>query len=422
MEITHLAMIALAVLAYGLLSARAERSVVSAPMIFLAFGVVGGESGLGILDIQVSHDALRLIAEMTLIIVLFTDAARIDFRLLRHDHDLPIRLLAIGLPLTIVLGALVAFYVFDGLSPWEAALVAAILAPTDAALGQAVVASEKVPIRIRQALNVESGLNDGISLPVILLLLALVATGGQEVDAGYWVQFTTRQVLLGPAAGIVIGLAGGWLIDTSHRKGLIEETYIGIAMVALALIVYAGAEAIHGNGFMAVFCAGLTVGNTTRHLCTHVYEFGESEGQLLALVTFLLFGSTMVPGAFQRLTMNSVVFAILALTVVRMLPVTVSVLGQRLRPATHLFLGWFGPRGLASILFALLLVDGAHVPHAEMLMDAVVVTVVFSVVLHGMTAWPGSEIYGRLSSLKTELQPVRPLPTRFAFVWRPRRK
>lgn len=391
MEIPALLLVAIAVLGFGLVSARAQRSIVTPPMVFVFLGLVLGQYGLGLINVSPDDEWIHLLAEVTLVVVLFTDASRIDLSLLRRQHGLPVRLLLIGLPLTILLGTVVGAAVFSELSFLEVALLAAILAPTDAALGQAVVSSKKIPVRIRQTLNVESGLNDGIALPVVLILLSLACGVEQPQGLAYWVKFAVLQVTLGPLVGIVVGFVGGKMLELASRTEWMNRTFQDLAALALAILAFAAAEMVHGNGFIAAFCAGLTLGNTSRVICT-VYEFAESEGQLLILMVFTIFGATMVPTLLEQFDPRYLLYGVLSLTVVRIIPVAVSLAKSRLKPQTVLFIGWFGPRGIASILFTLVVVGDSPVGHEE-LFPIVTMTVLLSVFAHGMTATPGASSY-----------------------------
>ena len=413
--------IAVGVVLYGLVSGRLQNSVITAPMVFAGFGLLVGHAGLGLADLDFGHGFVHILAEVTLILVLFSDAARIDLRQVMRDHDLPLRMLILGLPLTIVAGALVGLALPLGLTFWEAALLAAILAPTDAALGQSVVSSPLVPARVRQALNIESGLNDGIALPMVLMLacFAGAAQAGGEQD---WLVFGAKQVVLGPLAGVVVGGAGGWLMDRAVRAGWMAESYEGAAILALAFLAFAGAEIIGGNGFIAAFVAGLVFGNVVRERCHFVFEFAEAEGQLLVLLTFLIFGAAILPEALGHLGLPVLLYAALSLTLVRMLPVAVSLIGSGVGPATVGFLGWFGPRGLASILFALLVLETAEIPIAESLVAITVVTVALSILAHGLSAAPAARWYGALAQRRgesAESKPVSELPTRGGMVAAP---
>lgn len=409
MDVTGVLAITLALIAFGLISRKIEGSILTGPILFSAFGLIAGPAAFGLIPLQISNEGLHLLAEVTLILVLFSDAANIDLAQLRRDHNLPIRMLLIGMPLTIALGAMVAFLFFDGLGPWEAALLAAILAPTDAALGQAVVSNRLVPVRIRQALNVESGLNDGVALPFILLFAAFASAMHAETNAAEWLVFGAKQVVFGPLAGIAIGYVGAKLVSSCYRRQWMSESAEGMIALGLAFGAFALAEVVHGNGFIAAFVGGLTFGNTLKQKCQFLYEFAESEGQILILLTFTAFGAAMIPQAMGAVTIMHIVFGILVLTVLRMLPVQLSLIGTGIKPVTSTFLGWFGPRGLASILFVLLILEEAELANESTLFAAVIVTVTLSVVLHGMTAGPAARWYGSMSQQMGECEENRPV-------------
>ena len=404
MNLQTLATIAAALLLYALVSGRLRGTIITAPLLFIVFGFVVGGAGLDIVSMDVGHSAIHFVAEFTLILVLFADASRIDLGHVRQDHNLPTRMLTIGLPLTIVAGTIVASWMFPGFSFWEAALLAALLAPTDAALGQAVVLAKEVPVRIRQAVNIESGLNDGIALPVVLLLAAMAGTHPAATAAGEWLRFGVLQVTLGPLVGVSLGYAGARLLDEAGERGWATTSFQGIGILALAVATYAAAELAGGNGFIAVFVAGMVFGNTVRHPCTFLFEFMETEGQLLMLLTFLIFGAALLPEAMAHISLQSFGYAVLSLTIIRMLPIAVSLIGSGVRAPTKLFLGWFGPRGLASILFVLLILEGSEVPHREQILSVTVLTVALSALLHGISAAPFARRYGRLAMSMGECQ------------------
>ncbi len=417
---THgFALIAAGVILYGLVSKKFEGTIITAPMVFAAFGLLIGEAVFGLADLDFGQGFIHGLAEVTLILVLFSDAARIDLRQLRRDHNLPLRMLLIGMPLTIVAGALVALALPLGLGIWEAALLAAILAPTDAALGQSVVSSPLVPTRIRQALNVESGLNDGIALPLVLLFAGLAGAAHADEGSQNWIVFGAKQITLGPVAGLIIGGLGAWLMDRAVLKGWMGESFEGPAILGVALLAYAGAEIIGGNGFIAAFVAGLVYGNLVRDRCSFVFEFAEAEGQLLTLLTFLIFGAVILPEAFGQVGWSHVLYAILSLTVIRFIPVAVSLIGSGVRAPTVAFLGWFGPRGLASILFALFVLEKAEVAAADQILTVTIVTVALSILAHGITAAPAARRYGEMARRMgqcEENKPVGEMPTRAGMV------
>lgn len=416
MSIIGVAVIALTIILFSLVSDRLKDTPLTAPMVFAAIGLLIGQGGVSMVNFDFSHGVVHTLAEATLVLVLFSDAARIDLSKLRHDHNLPIRMLLVGMPLIIVLGAAAALLLPLGLTVWEAALLAAMLAPTDAALGQAVVSNPAVPERIRQALNIESGLNDGIALPVVLLFACAASiVGADATQQQDWLVFGLKQICLGPVAGIAIGLAGGWLIDRAAIKGWMTESFEGPAILGLALLAFTGAEAIGGNGFIAAFTAGLLFGNQVRGRCAFVFEFAESEGQLLTLLTFLIFGASILPEFFHGIGWQHLGYALLSLTVIRMLPIALSLSGSGLNIRTKLFLGWFGPRGLASMLFALLVLQETAAGNQATLMMVTVLTVALSVVLHGLSAAPLARAYGRQAGKVAEcpeMKAVHALPLR----------
>ena len=395
MDLTTLAVMTGGLLLYSLVSGRLDGTIVTAPMVFIVAGFVIGAGGLGVASFDVGHSGIHLIAELTLILVLFTDAARIDLGQVRRDHNLPVRMLMVGLPLTIAAGALVGSQLFPTFSIWEVVLLAALLAPTDAALGQSVVSAQAVPVRIRQAINVESGLNDGIALPAVLLLASLASVAGGTTEASEWIRFGLLQVTLGPIGGIVLGYAGARLLDSAVERGWANESFQGIGILSLALFTYVVTELIGGNGFIGAFVGGMVFGNTLRHPCMFLFEFMETEGQLLMLITFLVFGAALLPEGLAHLSVANMVYAVLSLTVVRMIPIAVSLVGSGVRLRTQLFLGWFGPRGLASILFVLLILEDMAIIHGGELLAITVLTVALSALLHGVSAGPLATWYGR---------------------------
>jgi NhaP-type Na+/H+ or K+/H+ antiporter len=327
--------------------------------------------------------------------VLFTDAARTNLSALRENEALPLRLLGIGMPLTIALGTLVAALVLTDLTFWEAAIVATVLAPTDAALGQAVVSNPRVPVRVRQALNVEAGLNDGLSVPFLALFLTLAEAEEEHLSANLWIRFALEQIGFGALVGVGVGLVGGWLVRWASRRAWMTESFQRLALLALALIAWALADQIGGNGFIAAFVGGLVVGPTVERVGERVIRFTETEGQLLNLSVFFIFG-VLVLGAIQHLSWEVALYALLSLTVIRILPVALSLYGTHLRGISVLFAGWFGPRGLASIVLGLIVVEEAPLlPGRDEIEAVVALTVLLSVLLHGLTAAPLSAVYAR---------------------------
>ncbi len=394
MTIQAVAIVAAIVFIYGLASAWLTDRSISGPFIFAIVGAVVGPWGLDLVGGEFDEGGVEVLAEATLVLILFADATRIDLRVLRSQTTLPLRLLGIGLPLTVIAGTLLALLLFD-LSLWEAALVAAILSPTDAALGQAVVSNPRVPVRVRQALNVESGLNDGLMLPAITILLALAAAdAGLESSTTNWPVFVAEQVGYGMLIGIGVGCVGGWALDYCASRGWVEGAMRQIGTLAVAVASFASANAVGGNGFVAAFVAGIAFGVVADEACESAADFTEDEGQLLALLTFLFYGALLLGPRLDDLTWSVALYALASLTIIRMLPVAISMIGVGLESPTIGYLGWFGPRGLASILFGLFVVEEVELAGAETILDVVTWTVLGSIVLHGLTAVPFAARYG----------------------------
>jgi NhaP-type Na+/H+ or K+/H+ antiporter len=299
------------------------------------------------------------------------------------------------MPLTIALGTVLAALLLTDLTFWEAAIVGTVLAPTDAALGQAVVNNRRVPNRIRQALNVEAGLNDGLSVPFLALFLTLAVAEEELESASYRIGFALEQVGFGVLIGVGVGLVGGWLVSRASQSGWMTDSFQRLALLALALISWALADQIGGNGFIAAFVGGLAVGPTVEHVGERLIRFTEAEGQLLNLSVFFIFG-VLVVGLIQPPSWEVALYALLSLTVIRMLPVGISLIRTRLRSISVLFMGWFGPRGLASIVLGLIVVaEAPTLAGREQVEQVVALTVLLSVLLHGVTAAPLSAAYAR---------------------------
>jgi NhaP-type Na+/H+ or K+/H+ antiporter len=412
--VIDLAILATVVFAFGLVSRRLEGTVLTPPIVFVAAGFVFGPAVLGLVEFGLDTHTVLLVSEIALSVVLFTDAASINLSVLRQNEGLPLRLLSIGMPLTIALGTASAALVLTDLTFWEAAIVGTVLAPTDAALGQAVLSNPRVPIRVRQALNVEAGLNDGLSVPFLMLFLSLAVAEEELQPASYWIRFALEQVGLGILVGVGVGLVGGWLVSWASKREWMTRSFRGLALLALALIAWTLADQTGGNGFIAAFVGGLAVGPIVESVGEQLIHFTEAEGQLLNLSVFFIFGALVV-GLIQPLSWEVAVYALLSLTVIRMLPVA------HLRGVSVLFMGWFGPRGLASIVLGLVAVMEAPLIAGRNEMGVVVaLTVLLSVLLHGVTAAPLSAIYVRLvegmAASAPEKREMGELPTRVGSV------
>ena len=400
MDSPTLLIVALAILAYGLTARHLRRAALTSPILFTALGVLLGSAVLDLLDVDIASPQIVMLAQLTLVFVLFADAAAIDLRLLRADRSVPLRLLLIGLPLAILLGTGAALLLMPELGIWRAALLAAMLAPTDAALSRQVLVDKRVPQRIRQTINAESGLNNGLALPPVLFLLAM--SGGPEAGAGaadnplaLLAGFLLGKTGLGVLVGAAGGALGGYLVERAVRSGEMDRVYERLSAVALALSAYAGASLIGADGFVAAFTAGMGFGLYARRARKPAIGFGETEGQLLVLITFVIFGASLLPHAADALNGGMAGFALLSLFAIRPLAVWIALTGTGLVTTTRLFFGWFGPRGIVSIVFALMVQNRLGAEEAAPLLAVVALTVGLSVVLHGVTARPLAGLYAK---------------------------
>ena len=386
--------ISLLLLLYAGASRRLSGSVISAAMVFVAGGILVSDEALGWLDPTIESEFVRRVAEATLTVVLFSDASRIDLAALRREYTLPLRLLAIGLPLTIVAGALAGAALLGELVLIEAVLLAIVLAPTDAALGQAVVTDPRVPSRVRQGLNVESGLNDGICVPLLLIAIAIAEAQEGAIGDGEAVKLVLEEIGYGSLGGVLAGLAAAAVVRVGVPRGLVDSSWLQVVPVAGAALAYGLAVWMGGSGFIAAFIGGAVFGGFRREVGGEVTFFLEETGSLLGAATFVLFGAVMLVPVLDDLSAEIVLYALLSLTLVRMVPVGLAMLGSGARRPTVAFLGWFGPRGLASIVFAVILVEDAHLANESLLLNTIFLTIALSVLLHGLTATPLARGYG----------------------------
>jgi NhaP-type Na+/H+ or K+/H+ antiporter len=382
-----LAVVAAVVVAYALVSRRLDQTPVTAAIFFVSSGLLFGSKGLGWIDFGVRSEPVRLLAEVTLTLVLFADASRLDVAALRREYRLPLRLLGIGLPLTIIAGWALAGGLLSNLSLGEALVLATILAPTDAALGQAVVTEPRLPSRIRQGLNVESGLNDGICVPLLFIALAVSDTEAHTSSTHGAIVLVVEAIGYGALFGLVAGAVSVLVLRLADRHGLVEPAWMQVVPVGTAALAYGLAAPLGGSGFIAAFVAGFTFGRL-RPGGDEVSYLLEELGGLANAVTFIVFGAAIVGPVLAGMTWTAGVYAMLSLTVARMLPVAISLAGTHPRRQTVAFIGWFGPRGLASIVFTVIVLDEANLPNITTITVTVVFTIVLSVYAHGLTSRP----------------------------------
>ena len=362
-----------------------------------AIGAIGDFMGGGVVIVSVAYLAVQIRqsnrhAEASI-------ATEIRLADLRHDRRrLPLRLLGLGLPLTMLLGWLTGIVLFDNLSLWTIALVALILSPTDAALGQAVIKSETLPTSVTRSISVESGINDGIALPPILVCVAALSVASEvSGHSGNFLSFLFLQLTIGPLMGAAVGWFGGKLVEAASSRQWMSPVFQRMSALSLAILAFALAEMFHGNGFIAAFFGGLFLGVKTPRIRERIQEFGEAEGQQLALFIFLIFGMIVVPLAHAYWDANAVLYAVCSLTVVRMLPVALCLLGSGTDWRTKLFIGWFGPRGIASILYLFMVIGDLGFAGSEYALSVVVLTVLMSIMLHGVSAVPLVNAYSQTS-------------------------
>jgi len=385
--------IALALLGFAAVSGRLGGTPITAPMVFTAVGLLVGADTLGLVDPTVSGEAVKLLAEATLVLVLFGDASRIDLAALRDEVSIPTRLLGLGLPLTLLVGFAVGLVLLGTLSWPEALLLAVILAPTDAALGQAVVTLPRLPSRVRQGLNVESGLNDGICVPLFFIVLAIAQAQAGEATEVAALKLVAEEIGYGILGGVVAGTLAAAVVLLAGGRRFVEGTWLQVVPLAAAVLAFSLADGVGGSGFIAAFVGGMVFGGLRRRHGGEVGYLIEELGGVLNAVTFIVFGAVMLGPALGATTWQVAIYAVLSLTVVRMLPVATAMLGTGARRPTVGFLGWFGPRGLASIVFAVILVEEGGLPHESLIVTTIVITIGLSVLAHGLTAAPLADRY-----------------------------
>ena len=388
--------IALIVLLYGFFSKSLENHNISGPMVFMFFGLVLSPLVLDIAHLDINDDIVKTIAEIALIIVLFSDSSTINIKKFKDQWKIPTRLLLIGLPLTIVFSTYAGTLLFSNESLINLLLLALILAPTDAALGKAVVTDTTVPLKIRSAINVESGLNDGIVFPMLITVVLLIVGHKELGNDSSWVPYLLTQISLGFIIGAFNGYVGAKLLTKAVKNNWIRESYRNLSPISLAILSFYFAEYFGGNGFISAFVAGVFFGSFSKVIDIQTEAFLEGTGEIFVLISFLVFGLTFIPATIAYIDASVITYALLSLTLFRMLPVAVSLSGLKLSLATKLFIGWFGPRGIASILYIMIV---AHmiidIQGHEKLYATITLTIFLSIILHGLSAKPFVALYSK---------------------------
>ena len=388
---------------YSAISGGISRTVITGPMIFTAFGLIIGPLGLGIFTPDISDQTLRSLADLTLALMLYVEAAHADFGVLKRSFQIPQRMLLIGLPLNILLGIGIGIFIFKGLAIFEIAILATMLAATDAALGKAVVTNETIPANIREGLNVESGLNDGICVPVLFVFIALATgSGAEEGGIVLALKLVLREIGIGIAVGLVLTFLAAWVLKKCWQYGWISEVWKQVPLVALAIACFATAQSAHGSGYIAAFVGGLLFGSMVKESKNELLLAAEGTGEAFALITWVFFGSAVFGQALGNFSWEVILYALLSLTVIRILSIFLSLTGTGERTESKLFLAWFGPRGLASVVFAIIVLNSG-VAAAGTLAMTVVCTVSMSIFAHGLSANPLADALGaRIKRLKGE--------------------
>ncbi len=398
------AIVAVVILAWSAFSRPLDRRGITSALVFTAAGFIAGAHVLGLIDVSLESAVAERFTEVTLVLLLFSDAARLDLGALRHELSWPSRMLLIGLPLTMLAGFGVGVLAFPGMALASVFLLSTMLCSTDAALGQRVVTDTSVPARVRQALDVESGLNDGLAVPFFLVALDLA---NAELTTGItWAVASNaaEQIGWGLVAGVAAGVLGGLLLRVAGRRGWTGSEWRQILPLAAALLAFAIALGLGGSVFIAAFVGGMAFGRFAGEQGSESTLLTEEAGGVMAAVTWVGFGAAGIAWAIPHLTWQVVLYAALSLTLVRMVPVAIALLGKGVRRPTVAFLGWFGPRGLASVVFGLLVIERG-VPQGETLLTTVIVTVALSVLLHGLTSAPLVGVYHRWYESHAEAHP-----------------
>ena len=379
---------------YSLVAGRLERTPVNGAVVYVAFGAIFGPIGLGLLDLSIEREGIRVLAELTLALVLFADASNANLGVLRRAIRLPSRMLLLGLPFAILLGFGFGVLLFPGLGLLEVAILATMLAPTDAALGKAVVSNPVVPAPVREGLNVESGLNDGICVPILLTFLALAtAGGGEEGGTALALTLVAEEIGIGLVVGVGLTVVASWALEMALQRSWLHGPWLGIPSSALAFSCFTLAQFVGGSGFIACFVGGLVFSARAPAQKHELLERAEGTSESLALLTWVVFGAAFVLQHPGNVDWRVALYAVLSLTVVRMLPIYLSLTGLDMRADAKLFVGWFGPRGLASIVFGVM-VANENLPGNDTIVATVMATVVLSIVAHGLTANPLAARFG----------------------------
>lgn len=377
------------VLCYAVVSGLVKKWYTAPALIFALFGIVLGPFALNVIDGRTDTANFTVIAQLALTVILFNQAAELELGGVVRRRGVTFRLLVVGIPLALLLGTATALLVLPVMPLWEAVCLAAIVAPTEVALIDALLDDERIPERIRHALSTESGFYDGFALAAMLAALAL-ASDKTEPDVGRWGLFLVRTELVSVVVGVAIGALGGWVVARSRRREWMSDTWAQLATLAIALVCFGVGERLHGSGFVAAFAGGLAFAFMGRRTGVKPEtQVSDAAGQLLELMVFAMFGGYAVIVGWRDADWRVVVFAVIALFVVRLVAVLVALIRSDLRAHERMFIGWFGPRGIGTLVLGLLMVQRGEIEQAPLITQVVAVTVTLSLVVHSATTWAG---------------------------------
>lgn len=395
------------VLSYAVVSGLVKRWYVAPALIFTLLGVLLGSFGLGLVDAAESAHTFTVLAQLALTVILFNQASAFDVRKLFRRGEHMLRLLGVGIPVSFALGTATALALLPTLPMWEAVCLAVIVAPTEVALIEALLEDSRIPERVRHIMSHESGFYDGFALAA---LFAAIAAASQQADPApaRWVWFAIRTELVSMVVGIVVGLAGALIVSRSRRSRWMSDTWAQLATLALAVVCFSAGELLHASGFVTAFAGGLSYAlvSTRRGEPAPPTQVTDATAQLLEMLVFALLGATVVVPAWRDTGWRVVVFAVVALFAVRVVAVLIALLGTELQFADRVFVGWFGPRGIGTLVLGLLVIERGELTQQTVIGQAVVVTVTLSLVLHSFSTPPGIRLLARRAQVSATAPPA----------------
>ncbi|MBS2100209.1 cation:proton antiporter [Carboxylicivirga linearis] len=389
----NFAILCIIILIYSLIAGKVEKKPISSAMFFLFVGLVLGPFTIDFFSIKFNEEVYKTLAECALALVLFTDASKANLKTLKGQIAIPYHLLLIGLPITIIFGVLIGKLVFPAMSWIELGILSTILAPTDAALGEPVVNHKSVPAKVREGINVESGLNDGICVPILLLLMSIYKFDANEhVTFGFAFGLFIKEIGIGVLVGATLAYLGSLVIKHGLTKQWIESAWKPSIVIVMALTCFSLAQTLDGSGFIATFVGGLIFNRALKNHKSTMLTGALGVGKILNAVVWIVFGSVITAEILPLLTLPIILYSILSLTVIRILPVLLCLLNNKISGYSKLFIAWFGPRGLASIVFAAMVFEG-DLAYGNTIVLTACCTILISVFVHGISAEPMTKFF-----------------------------